>query len=66
MRTCNRCQGSGEIDTSENEDGSHTGDCWMCEGSGEVEDGCYCMARTPFECGCGGWNDVDLDDYVDY
>jgi hypothetical protein len=24
------------------------------------------MARTPFECGCGGWNDVDLDDYVDY
>lgn len=40
--------------------------CNLCEGTGRVEDGCYCCARTPFECGCGGWSDVDLDGWEDY
>lgn len=60
MRKCDRCQGTCEIDTSENEDGTQLENCWMCEGSGEVEDGCICAARSPYECGCGGF-DVDLE-----
>lgn len=54
-----------EIDTSENEDGSRMEDCWMCDATGEMEDGCICMARSPYECGCGGWNDINLEDCAD-
>jgi len=60
MRTCARCKGSREIDTSEDEDGSHMEDCWMCAATGEVEDGCYCAALGPYECCCGGWDELDL------
>lgn len=35
-------------------------DCWMCSATGEVEDGCYCAARSPHECCCGGWDELDL------
>lgn len=24
---------------------------------------CICAATNPFECGCGGWDDVNLEDY---
>lgn len=65
MRTCHICQGASEIDTSENEDGSHMEDCWMCDATGEMEDGCICAARSPYECCCGGWNDVDLSLWSD-
>jgi hypothetical protein len=37
--------------------------CDTCNASGEVEDTCYCAAREPFECCCGGWDDVDLDEW---
>ncbi|MNQ40512.1 hypothetical protein D3C85_541690 [compost metagenome] len=31
-----------------------------------LQDGqCSCAARSPFECCCGGWDDVDLADWID-
>ena len=36
--------------------------CDICDENGIVT-GCYCEAREPFECCCGGWDDVDLDDW---
>lgn len=34
-------------------------DCYICKGTGEVEDGCYCAAHCPSECCCGAWDDVE-------
>lgn len=34
-------------------------DCYICHGTGEVEDGCYCAAHEPSECCCGAWSDVE-------
>lgn len=33
-------------------------DCPQCEGTGFVEDGCYCSARCSCECSCGAWDDI--------
>lgn len=62
MRECPSCNGEGETEFEE----GVVEPCNLCEGTGRVEDGCYCCARTPFECGCGGWSDVDLDGWEDY
>ena len=64
MRTCYNCQGSGKIDVSEKEDNSEIEPCWTCGESGEIENGCFCAARSPYECGCGGWDDVNLEDWT--
>lgn len=52
-------------------DGSVVGseDCYICHGTGEVEDGCYCAAHEPSECCCGAWSDVEdwwYEDEYDY
>lgn len=44
-------------------------DCYICQGTGEVEDGCYCAAHEPSECCCGAWSDVEdwwYEDECDY
>lgn len=44
-------------------------DCYICHGTGEVEDGCYCAAHEPSECCCGAWSDVEdwwYEDEYDY
>jgi hypothetical protein len=56
-RDCDVCTGSGVV-VSEGD----TYDCYHCGGKGEVE-GCICFAREPFECSCGGWDDVDIDQW---
>ena len=38
-------------------------DCYICRGTGEVEDGCYCAAHEPSECSCGAWGYEDECDY---
>ena len=60
MRTCFNCNGKGEVIWCEDEPPTT---CAVCEGTGECEDFCCCEAREPFECSCGGWDDVDLDDW---
>ena len=60
MRTCFSCNGEGSIIF---EEGEPPEPCDLCEGTGHIEDGCYCAAREPFECCCGGWDDVDLDEW---
>ena len=60
MRTCFACNGTKEVVYSEDE---LPEPCDTCNASGEVEDTCYCAAREPFECCCGGWDDVDLDEW---
>ena len=52
MRTCFNCNGKGEVAWCEDEPPTT---CTVCEGTGECEDVCYCAAREPFECSCGGW-----------
>ena len=59
MRTCFSCKGEGYFEDDE----GFKEDCLTCDGYGEVEDGCYCAAREPFECCCNGWSDVDLDEW---
>lgn len=59
---CDYCGGTGVYSDEEYEQV----DCDMCEGTGCVEkelDGCVCAAREPFECCCGGFDDVDLDEW---
>lgn len=34
-------------------------DCHICDGSGEVEDHCYCSALCSCECCCGAWDDTE-------
>ncbi len=34
-------------------------DCHICDGSGEVEDYCYCSALCSCECCCGAWDDTE-------
>lgn len=36
------------------------GNCPACS-SGR----CICAATNPFECSCGGWDDVNFEDYQD-
>lgn len=62
MRTCFNCNGKGEAAWCEDEPQTI---CTVCEGTGECGDGCYCEAREPFECCCGGWDDVDPDDWYE-
>ena len=41
-------------------------DCPACFGEGVVEterEGCICEAREPMECDCGGWDDVDIEQW---
>jgi len=67
---CIRCEGIGKLDyyisyetgvDTYIEDGK-LHDCWECSGEGTV-DYCQCCAYEPFECICGAWDDVDLDDW---
>lgn len=60
MRECFSCNGEGSKVFVEDEPAEV---CDLCEGKGYVEDGCYCSAREPMECCCGGWDDVDLDEW---
>ena len=60
MRTCFSCSGDGEKVLEEDQPAEA---CDLCEGKGYIADGCYCAAREPFECCCGGWDDVDLDEW---
>lgn len=39
------------------------GNCPACSNSNEGR--CICAATNPFECSCGGWDDVNLEDYED-
>ena len=59
MRTCFSCNGDGYFE----DDAGFKEDCLTSDGYGEIEDGCYCAAREPCECCCGGWDDVDLDEW---
>ena len=55
---------AGKVDTMPYElGGEPPTTCAICEGTGECEDVCYCAAREPFECSCGGWDDAGLDDW---
>lgn len=60
-RVCPTCEGSRTMQYKDYgnivED-----DCTTCDGSGNIE-GCICFAREPSECGCGGWADVDIDEW---
>ena len=41
-------------------------DCPVCYGGGVIDteqDGCICEAREPMECGCGGWDYVDIEQW---
>lgn len=60
MRTCFSCNGEGSTVFEEDQPSEV---CDLCEGTGRIEDGCYCAAREPFECCCLGWSDVDLDEW---
>ena len=60
MRTCFNCNGKGEVAWCEDEP---LDTCAVCKGTGECEDDCYCAAFGPLECSCGGWDDVDIDDW---
>lgn len=51
MRTCFNCNGKGKVVWCDDEPPTT---CTVCEGTGECEDVCYCAAREPFECSCGG------------
>ena len=58
MRTCDECEGTklwAPYGTSEPERET----CCMCDGTGEIEDDCYCAARYSGECACNytGWNE---------
>lgn len=45
--------------TEEGKDVVTESDCHYCNGTGEVEDGCYCSARCSCECCCGAWDDTE-------
>lgn len=69
MRTCFYCHGDKLIEVGfQHESDPLTKDyivsgivepCYMCNGSGEVEEGCYCHAYCSCECICGAWDDVE-------
>lgn len=40
-------------------------DCHICNGTGEVEDYCYCAATCKSECLCGWDQDNGCDAYLD-
>ena len=53
------------------DDGSEEGhtvvtdvDCYYCEGTGTVEDYCYCYAHEPSGCCCGAWDDIYDEWYI--
>ena len=35
--------------------------CYTCNGTGEIDDGCYCSAYCSCECICGAWDDHTCD-----
>ena len=63
MRPCFVCYGEGTIDEYDDDDETVIGkeDCYQCEGTGEVEDVCYCHAFCSCECICGAWDDRRCD-----
>lgn len=64
MRDCfdMYCDNGDEIEYDLEDNPIKTGSkCQTCKGTGKVEDGCYCAARSPGECMCGAWDDVDMD-----
>lgn len=62
MRPCfnTYCQDGKELEYNEITDELTVteNDCNVCQGTGEVEDYCYCSAYEPDECMCGAWDDV--------
>lgn len=62
MRKCFNqfCQNGKEMEYDETTDKLvvTNNDCHICNGTGEVEDYCYCSAYEPNECLCGAWDDV--------
>lgn len=63
MRDCFSCRGEGVIDWGDEE--PDTQQCNTCDGTGEVEDGCYCCAFCSCECCCGGWDGVECSCWND-
>lgn len=70
MRDCFSCEGGWHNfiadDEGYNEDykGGITGEmeiCLTCNGTGEVEDGCYCHAYCSCECICGAWSNFECN-----
>jgi len=74
MHPCVACDGTGKVNfyisyEDPHHDGYYISDgelhnCLECSGTGELE-GCQCSARNPYECMCGAWDDVDLDEWID-
>lgn len=64
MRQCFMSYCNNGKETAWVDDGSDYGytittdiDCLTCEGTGLVEDRCYCNSYEPNECCCGAWDD---------
>lgn len=66
LHTCLHCDGSGELDAyyygNAQEEGIDFISCEGCDGKGELTE-CQCCAYEPFECICGAWDDVDIDEW---
>lgn len=66
MRTCFDCNGDKMIEDPYQVDGIFYCEedlisgvvepCYTCEGTGEVDDVCYCSAFCSCECCCGAWD----------
>lgn len=75
MRPCYNlhCRNGKFVQPSDDDDeGTLTDeDCYTCNGTGFVEEGCHCAARCSCECLCGAWDGsdchcmIDQDDYFD-
>lgn len=70
MRDCFSMSCSNGKETRWVDDGTEDGytittpeNCHICEGTGEVEDYCYCCAHEPSECCCGAWDDIEEEWY---
>ena len=60
-RSCFSCDGDGWEEIELGEGYGILQQCYVCEGTGEVEDSCYCHAYCSCECICGAWADVKCD-----
>lgn len=72
--TCKACGGKGyvvpefdldEMDIIEAEIANGVWDCKYCASSISTNGTCSCAARSPYECCCGGWDDVDLEEWYE-
>lgn len=67
LHDCLYCNGNGKFIVHETGTiGDSVIECPACDGKGQLRE-CQCSAFEPFECICGAWDDVDIDEwYADY